>query len=139
MRKSELSVLLIASFLFAVGIPSKSRPTFQTPSEEPQRQEFAVEEIEGMDNEEYYIEFQTRSPEEHSIADILWLREAAQVALDAGIPYFSITAQEKEDGFDPKKQLATRRIKGEIRLDNDPISAQFDANEILALALPLDD
>ncbi len=135
MRKSELSVLLIASFLFAVGIPSKSRPTFQR-VDEPQRQEITVEEIEGLGNEEYYIEFQTRSPEENSIADILWLREAAQVALDAGIPYFSITSQEKENRFDDQKKTALRRIMGEIKLDNDPLNAQFDAHEILALAIP---
>lgn len=135
MRKSELSVLLIASFLFAVGIPSKSRPTFQNVNK-PQQQEIMTAEIEGIDNEEYYIEFQTRSPDENSIADILWLREAAQVALDAGIPYFSITTQEKENHFDSKKQMRTRRIKGEIKLDNDPLNAQFDANEILALSIP---
>jgi hypothetical protein len=135
MRKSELSVLLIASFLFAVGIPSKSRPTYQK-TNEPQRQEVTVQEMESFGNDEYYIEFQTRSPEENSIADILWLREAAQVALDAGIPYFSIIHQEKESGFDSKMQARIKRIKGDIKLDNDPMKAQFDANEILALALP---
>lgn len=127
MRKSELSVLLVASFLFAVGIPSKSRPTFQQ-VEEPQKQEITVEELQTLDSEEYYIEYQTRSADENSIADILWLREAAQVALDAGIPYFSITKQEKVND----------RIMGEIKLDNDPMNAQFDANEILALAIPVE-
>lgn len=135
MRKSELSVLLIASFLFAVGIPSKSRPTFQRTGP-IQEQEIAIEEVGSFEGDEYYIEFQTRTQEENSIADILWLREAAQVALDAGIPYFSITQQEKENRFDKERKISTRRIMGEIKLDNDPMRAQFDANEILALALP---
>lgn len=135
MRKSEISVLLVASFLFAVGIPSKSRPTFQS-EEIPQKQEITVEEIQEMDGDEYYVEFKTRSLEENPIADILWLREAAQVALDAGIPYFSITKQEKENQFDKTKKMRIRLIKGDIKLDNDPMNAQFDANEILALALP---
>lgn len=132
MRQSEILVLLIACLLFAIGMPS--RPT-QPELQVLQEQEAEEEEV-SAENEEYYIEFKAQDQSENEIADIMWLKEAAQIALDAGIPYFNVTRQNIRQELDKKQKFVRQVVEGEIQLDNDPFSTQYDANEIMGLTLP---
>ena len=73
---------------------------------------------------------------ENSVADILWLKKAAEVALDAGIPHFNVRKKKITREFNQKIQRRMNVVEGVIVLDNDPMSAEYDANEILSLVLP---
>lgn len=138
MKKSEMMVLLIACLLFAVGMPSKTS-TREVAENGPQRQEEQAgpDEAEtGMGaDESYHVIYKARSVSENKIADVIWLREAAKVALDAGIPYFNVTHQKTRREFDPHQRKSLSVVEGRIRLDNDPMASQYDANEIMSLVL----
>lgn len=134
MRKSEIFVLLIACLLFALGMPSKPKNSRVevVNVEFPQEQEA----YDFLADGPYFIEFKARTPTENQIAEVLWLREAAQMALEAGIPYFNITRQEVRKEFDKKGRFHRQVVEGEIELEHDPYLTDYDANEILAVKLP---
>lgn len=134
MRKSEVLVLLIACLLFAIGMPSQAPgPQLQVRQEQEASEE---QDLEIAQNERFYIEFKARTPSENEIADIMWLREAAQIALEAGIPYFRVKNQLVRQELDKNNNFRRQVVEGEIQLDNDPFNSDFDANEIMALSLP---
>ncbi|MGE3610621.1 MAG: hypothetical protein AB7I27_13605 [Bacteriovoracaceae bacterium] len=116
MKWPEILVILIALFVFFFPYPS---PQIQM------EQERSV----SSNDHKYYVVYQSKKKADAKVADILWLKAAAKVAQEAGIPYFNILSQKRtsQDGFD--------RIEGVILLDNDPMNTNYDANEIESLPL----
>jgi hypothetical protein len=138
MKKSEMMVLLIACLLFAIGMPSKtSTPEYadQGPQKQEQQAEEAEPEVGMAPDESYHVIYKSKSVSENKIADVIWLKEAAKVALDAGIPYFNVIHQKTRREFDPHQRKSFKVVEGRIRLDNDPMASQYDANEIMSLVL----
>lgn len=140
MKKSEMLVLLVACLMFAIGMPSKTS-TEEVAVSQMQRQEQQAEEadesygVEMESDDSYQIIYKSQSASENKIADIIWLKKAARVALDAGVPYFNVIKQKTHREFDSKKRRSLSVIEGKIQLDNDPMQSEYDAHAIMNLVL----
>lgn len=139
MRKTELAVVGFALFLFfLVGPLTANRG--EMPSSEIQREEAREEQVaEPFDEdagERYRVLFRSSSMKENEVADILWLKKAAEVALDAGIPHFNVKERKITKQLNRKLHRRMSVVEGVIELDNDPMSAEHNAHEILSLVLP---
>lgn len=136
LRKSEVAVAGFALFLFFLVGPLTAK------RDEQQRQEVRQEEIAEEDifderaGESYKVVYRATGMKENSVADILWLKKAAEVALDAGIPHFNVRKKKITREYNQKIHRRMNVVEGVIVLDNDPMSAEYDANEILSLVLP---
>lgn len=81
--------------------------------------------VEEIGQHTYRITMPIESPEDASVADILWFQKAAEIAIEHKIPWFNV--QEEQMGQD--------QVEGVIQLERDPMNAEYDANEILGLQL----
>lgn len=135
MRKSELAVVGFALFLFVLIGPLTARRDEQR-KQEVRQEEMAEEAIDENVGETYWVTYRATRMKENSITDILWLKKAAEVALDAGVPHFNVREKKIARKYDRKTQRRMNVIEGIIELDNDPMSAEYDANEIQSLVLP---
>ena len=136
LRKSEVAVVGFALFLFFLVGPLTAK------REQQERQEVRQEEVAEDDvfderaGETYKITYRAPGMKENSVADILWLKKAAEVAQDAGIPHFNVREKKISRVYSQKLQRQVNEVEGVIELYNDPMSAEYDANEILSLVLP---
>lgn len=82
------------------------------------------------------INYRVQNTSEEPIADIIWMKKAAEVASQRGLPYFNVLKQNirRSVSEDEGKKLIV--VSGIIKLESDPLNAQFDAQEILSLILP---
>ena len=136
MRKTEILVLLVACLMFAIGMPSKTNKQELMARQEEQAEDgpmeidsYNFEESQISEDDSYQVTHRSASAGENKIADIIWLKKAAQVALDAGVPYFNVLKQKT------RKDKSLHVVEGEIELDNDPMASEYDANEIMSLVL----
>ncbi len=83
----------------------------------------------------YRIGLAVQRPEEESIADILWMKKAAAVAIEKGAPYFTVRGREIRRRYDPDLKRPTTVVDGIIDLGEGPGESAYDAEEILSLAL----
>lgn len=123
MRTTGFLLLTAFTLLFVIGRPQKKQ---QETRPSTIRSE-AFERQEEQAPEELQVTFEAKNAEDAEIADILWLRKAARLAMDMGNPYFNVLQQNRDQEM---------VVDGIIRLEEDPMSAEYDANEILDLALP---
>lgn len=136
MRKSELSVVGFALLLFVLVGPLTARRG-QQEKQEVRQEEIAEEEVFNENGgETYKVIYKAPGMKENSVADILWLRKAAEIAKDAGIPHFNVLEKRITREYNRKVRHRMNVIEGIIELDNDPMSAEYDAHEILSLLLP---
>lgn len=136
MRKTELAVVGFALFLFFLVGPLTAK---RDENRKEARQEQVAEAgmiFEDLTGESYRVIYRAPSMRESSVADILWLKKAAEVAMDAGIPHFNVKSKKITREFNPRVQRRLSVVEGVIELDNDPMSAEYDAQEILSLVLP---
>ena len=138
MRKTELAVVTFALFLFfLVGPLTAKRDEGIQKEEVRQEEQFSPEEyFDDSAGDTYRVTYRPPGLRENNVADILWLKKAAEVAMDAGIPHFNVREKKITKEFNSKLQRKTNVVEGVIELDNDPMSAEYDANEILSLVLP---
>lgn len=129
MKKSEMLILLVACLMFALGMPSNASKQERVARQEEQAEEELVE------DEPYLVTFKSTSPADNKISDIIWLKKAAQVALDAGIPYFNVLNQKTRKEFNQQRKFHQNVVEGEIKLANDPMNSEYDAHEIMSLVL----
>jgi hypothetical protein len=131
MKLTGFMVVLLVALLFLI-------PTMQSehePNTEVQAQEESpVEKILEQENT-YKIIYRAKSPQEDPIADIVWMKKAAEVSQDAGIPYFNVLEQEIYQEYDQEQSREVTVVEGIIELDKDPMRAEFDAQEIQSLIL----
>ena len=124
MRLTEFMVIIVAALLFLIPSMRQEKGAFERQMQE----EAPYEEIMEEPNT-YKITYEVKKASEESLADIHWMKKAASVAKDAGIPYFNVLEQKV------KKQNGLSVVEGIIELDNDPMRAEFDAQEIESLVL----
>ncbi len=124
MRLTEFVVIIAAALLFLIPTMKQEKGAFERQMQE----EAPVEELMEEANT-YRVTFETKKPSEMALADIHWMKKAAEIARDAGIPYFNVLEQKV------KKQDGATLVEGVIELDNDPMRAEFDAQEIESLVL----
>lgn len=90
--------------------------------------------IEPMPEEGFYrVIYRTKSLHEAAIADIVWLKKASEVALEKGLPYFDVVESNVSDDYVKKVKARLPVVEGVIHLKEDPMTSQYDANEILNL------
>lgn len=132
MRLTEFIIVIAVALLFLIPT-MKKEDTFlhrQMQEEAPIEMQEEEEEINT-----FKISFESRNPQEEPIADIMWMKKAAETARDAGIPYFNVLKQKIRKRYVPKYKTELSVVEGIIQLDNDPMRAEYDANEIEALVL----
>lgn len=124
MRLTEFMVIIVAALLFLIPSMRQEKGAFERQMQE----EAPYEEIMEEPNT-YKVTYEVKKASDESLADIHWMKKAASVAKDAGIPYFNVLEQKV------KKQNGLSVVEGIIELDNDPMRAEFDAQEIESLVL----
>ncbi len=136
MRNTELVLVTLALILFLAVGPLRSK-YFSPPKHNEHRQEEVAREDDMFESgETIQVSFRPQKSEENQLVDILWLKKAALVAIDAGIPHFNVRKKEISKFFHRKLQRRMNHIEGVIELESDQMRAQYDANEILSLTLP---
>lgn len=108
----------------------------ETRQEEVMQEEVAAEVDHNYAGETYRVVYKAPGAKESSMADIIWLKKAAEVAMDAGIPHFNVRKKTVSKKFHSRAHRSLTVVEGVIELDNDPMRAEYDANEILSLVLP---
>jgi hypothetical protein len=78
-----------------------------------------------MARDTFRIYMDIESENDRPVADILWFRKAARVALEQRSPWFNVLEQ----------QIGQDAVDGVIQLEKDPMKAEYDAHEILSLHL----
>ncbi len=125
MKLTEFMIIIIAALMFLIPSMKKGDRTFERQMQE--------EDLEAPNT--YKITYEVQSPKEEQIADIIWMKKAAEVAQNAGIPYFNVLEQKVRKHFVKKHKQELSVVEGTIELDNDPMRAEFDALEIESLVL----
>ncbi len=130
MKLTEFMVVIIAALMFLIPTMKKDNQSFEREMQE----EAPMEEMLETPNT-YKITYEVQSPKEEAIADIIWMKKAAEVAQNAGIPYFNVLEQKVRKQYVKKFKSQLSVVEGVIELDNDPMRAEFDALEIESLVL----
>ena len=132
MRLTEFMVVIIAALLFLVPMMNKEKNGHEIQAEEAPTEDF----LEEPENTSLYrITYRVTNPRQEKIADIIWMKKAAEVARNEGIPYFNILEQNTTKEFVRSADRQLPVIEGVIELDPDPMRAEFDAEEIEDLSL----
>lgn len=132
MRLSVFLVVIVAALAFL--IPQMHRNQNQDMFARQAQEEAPMEEIEDAPHT-YKITYEVTNPRQEPLADIIWMKKAAEVARDAGIPYFNVLRQVISKRFVRQHDRQLSVVEGVIQLDNDPMRAEYDANEIESLVL----
>ena len=130
MRLTEFMVIIVAALMFLIPQMNKENRAFEREAQEEAPMDEMLEEYNT-----YKVTYTVMRPQEEPIADIIWMKKAAEVAQRAGIPYFNVLSQKISKRFVDKYKRDLSVVKGVIQLDNDPMRAEFDANEIESLVL----
>jgi hypothetical protein len=94
---------------------------------------------ESLQRLSYYVVYHSPNAKEDRVADIRWLKKAALIAINKGIPYFNIMDQKMVRKARPKADEGRNTIEGTIQLSPDPTGAEYDATEINSLVLAEDE
>jgi Na+-transporting methylmalonyl-CoA/oxaloacetate decarboxylase gamma subunit len=129
MRLTEFIIVIMAALMFL--IPTMRKET----ALEREAQEAPIEMQEEEEINTFKITYESKNPSEEAVADIIWMKKAAETARDAGIPYFNVLKQKIKKRYVSKYKTELSVVEGIIQLDNDPMRAEYDANEIEALVL----
>lgn len=139
MRVTHFMLLVVVVVLLVLGRPETK---FNKTIAQQERQEEEAQPEDGplvLGEETIFpVTVETKNLREEDVADILWLKKAAQVALKNGTPYFNIIEQKFSKRFDREQNSRLSVIEGLIELDNDPIGAEYDAHEIESMGWPDD-
>ncbi len=127
MKISEFLVVVIAAVLFLFPIIKEEKQLVR------QEQEEDIRQPSGINSKIFKVVYEVPSPNEEDLADIFWLRYAAEVAIDSGTPYFNIIKQSIRKNFSPRHKVNLTTIEGLIELEYDPMKAEYDAHEIESL------
>lgn len=134
MKLTEFMVIVAAALLFLVPTMKKEQNSMsnnlQAQEERPDRREIIAGEPRS-----FKITLKVVNPRQESVADIVWMKKAAEVAQREGIPYFNVIEQNTTKRFVRSANQQLSVIEGIIELDPDPMRAEFDAQEIESLVL----
>lgn len=130
MKLTEFLIVVIAALMFLVPGMKHDQRTFEREAQEEAPMEEMLD-----DPNTYKITYEAQKPSEEAVVDIIWMKKAAKVAKDAGVPYFNVLEQKMTRRFVEKYRTKLPVLEGVIELDNDPMRAEFDAQEIESLVL----
>lgn len=133
MKITEFVVVVIAALLFLLPGMKQDSPfsnEIQAEEEAPPQKKF-----DAYRPRSFKITYRVTNPRLEHVADIVWMKKAAEVAKKAGIPYFNIIEQDISKEFNREAGQELSIISGVIQLDPDPMRAEFDAQEIDSLVL----
>lgn len=130
MKLTEFMIVIVAALMFLIPTMKQDTTAFEREAQEEAPMEEMMDEINT-----YKVVYEVKSPSEEPIADIIWMKKAAEIAQDAGIPYFNVLEQKMRKRFVKKYKTELSVVEGVIELDNDPMRAEFDAQEIESLVL----
>ena len=119
-------VLIGIMFLYQGNKMADSRATMMQRQEQQEDPRIMKETLERLS---YKVIYHSPSSQEDSLADIRWLKKAADLALQKGHPYFNIMEQRLI------KTAGRVSVDGVIQLSPDPTGAEYDAREIKNLVL----
>jgi len=111
-----LFLLLVGGLIFVVN---------KTESPMMKQAQEAFPSLEQLSKNSYRVRLFIEEENDKAVADILWFQMAAKVALEKKTPWFNVLEQTIKDNS----------VEGVIQLENDPMKAEYDANEILSLQL----
>lgn len=131
MKLRELLVIVVAGFLLVFISPGFNK---ESNALERQAQEASPSEMLEEENT-FKITYKVPSLKEESIADIIWMKKAAEVAKEEGVGYFNVLDQKISKRYVKKHDIELSVIEGVIQLDPDPMRGEFDAQEIASLVL----
>jgi len=131
MRLTSFVVVILAALFFLIPMMNQEQSAFEREAQE----ESPMEKVLGEENT-YKITYEVERPEDESIADILWMKLAAEMALEQKIPYSTVLDQEIYKVRDEETGEEQTIVEGVIQLDSDPMRAEYDAHEIQSLVLP---
>jgi hypothetical protein len=131
MRITPFLIVVAVALIFLIPKAKKER------DQERQEQE-EVESTRSPTTGEIHtlrVRYAAHRPEEAPIADIIWIKKAAEIALDSGTPYFNVLKQQITHRFSSKYKIDLPVVHGIIQLEDDPMRAEYDAHEIEGLIL----
>lgn len=144
----ELRILIFAVFaclLWVLGRPGgalrqggearEAQEVEEVQEQEMERQELPEGPADLRDSPAVRVVFEVTEVEEEPIADIIWLKKAASVALEQGSPYFNVLEQHFIKKFNPEWNMRLTTVEGIIQLTPDSMGAEYDAHEIDSLIL----
>jgi outer membrane biogenesis lipoprotein LolB len=129
MRVTGFLVVIAAALLFLLPL------MWQEQSQNNQIEAQEEELVRTVGKNTFEVTFETSHPDEESVADIFWMKRAAQVAKDSDIPYFNVLEQEIGHVYSEEFDRELSVVSGVIELEPDPMKAEYDAREILSLVL----
>lgn len=127
MRLTEFLIVILASLMFLIPTMKQKKGEIEIQAQE--------EEANHFQDKSYLVIYEAKGIEEESIADILWLKKAAAIALEHDRPYFSIKDQSIKKKFNKKQSRDLSIIEGRIELNSDPVKSEYDAYVIEDLIL----
>jgi hypothetical protein len=132
MRLTEIIIILFVAFLLVEGTSLKSS-TKEVARQEEEEVDLVlpIEEENNVIDVIYYVS----DISEENISDINWLKKAAELAQKKGVPYFNVVKQNIYKKFSKEANADLTVIEGKIELISDPMSSDYDANEIQSLNL----
>ena len=130
MKLTQFIIVIVAALMFLVPRMREERSQMIRQAQE----ESPIVEV-GAPSKTFRIIYKVNSPEEEPIADIIWMKKAAAVAKDAGVPYFNVLEQNARKRFVKEYNSELSVVEGTIELEKDPMRAEFDAVEIESLVL----
>lgn len=130
MRLTEFVIIIVAALMFLIPNMQKESRALERQAQEEAPMEEMLEEYNT-----FKVTYTVMRPQEEPIADIIWMKKAAEVAQRAGIPYFNVLKQDITKRFNKKHNRELSVVEGVIQLDNDPMRAEYDAYEIESLVL----
>ncbi len=123
MKPYYLFFLLLVGALIFTSVKNDRAKNLSANSALIQREEAPA--TEQLTKTTFRVVTEIESPDDENVADILWMQEAAELAMEKNTPWFNVIDQRMENGI----------VDGIIELSNDPMKAEYDANEILSLQL----
>ena len=141
MKVMTFTLLAGICLLIVLGRPQLQDQTYserEEIQEEQEREEAEIlpeEELVQIDDMMFRVIHHIDRVEDEPIADIIWLKRAAEVALKNGSPYFRILEQNATKEFSREHNMELTLIEGIIVLDPDPMNAEYDAYVISELEL----
>jgi hypothetical protein len=134
MKFLAMTFFILAGLIYFLGKPVISEQAHvEVPGTEMIEKEEAVEF--PLSEDSYRVTHVVLRKEDEKIGDILWMQEAAELALEKGKPYFNVLERYRFRRYDPQRKVSLSVIEGIIELQTDPMSSEYDANEIINLNL----
>jgi hypothetical protein len=127
--------LVVVAFALIFLVPMMQKENLVSERQAQEEEVIAIDPEVGQEIKTLHVRFDVHHPEEAPIADIIWMKKAAEVAVDSGTPYFNILKQEIRHRFSKKFKMDLPVVQGIIQLEDDPMKAQYDAHEIENLIL----